>query len=158
MTIVAQRAEGTIDQGHQPREHLLPIRATKVAAKLSTENTELTTMDNGIVQDIIDTDAGMKTMTDFILACKLYRGTDTDITPKLSGGRKCSRMPIPDAGAQPRAVGCPRHGLSLKGSVCILCKFVFEARAPPTVRFPDLAPQNNCFHLSGICAHWLQKR
>ena len=66
MTIVAQRAEAVIAHGHQPQEHLLPIRATKVAAKLKTENTELTTTDNGTVQDIIIVVAGTKTEIEFL--------------------------------------------------------------------------------------------
>ena len=164
MKIVADqiRAEVMIDQGHQQLGHLLPIRATKVAAIHTVtngmitqkENMVLTMTDSGILhhdletnianQDTTKMDAGIIIRTEFpFTACRLPSGTDTDLTPKFSGMQQFTRMPAPDAGAQPRAVGCPRHRLCLKGSKCILYNLIFfEARAPPTVRFPDLAPQN----------------
>ena len=80
MTIVAQREEAVIVQGHQPQEPL-PIRATKVAAihtvKIGTiaqkENTVLTTEDNGIDQDITIKDAGITMMNEYLLACKFTK-------------------------------------------------------------------------------------
>ena len=139
MKIVAgpTRAEVTIDQGHQLQGHQLPIRATKVAA-IQTVMKGTTT--RGVDQDITIKDAGITMTINFLSSLqRLPSGTDTDITPKFLGGRQFSRMPIPDAGAQPRAVGCPRHGLCLQGSACILCKFVLGP-CPAHSQVPRLGP------------------